>query len=422
MAQPPFQSDAFQVVGDATSGTRLLEASEDGSLLFKDAMVPAGIRLADLAGLQQVQNLLVVSPSGIGASKGPDGLPLTTIQAALDAVPAGTGELNPFTILVGPGVYYEDLLWTRNGVCLVALGQVNLRQLTGGSSTIRMLAGVGESPLWARMVGLRIENTEATKSCLELSTSTFAVGTIALTGPGVVGDSVEVAGVTFTAILSTGTPVAGQFRLGTTSTETAEGLLDALVDPINGLLGVVKPTSLANVVTVRAALPGVAGNTITLSTAQPLVYVLSGATLSGGQDLTANSLVGQSKISVENCQLVQTGIGGYPVLASSINNLQLVNVDFSASPTSSTAYFSNCASVLMRGCFGVPNLEMYYNLADPYLPFVGGCSYQVVETRIQSSAQMSLLGIGSLLVQGVEMDSLTLAGDRAVRVENSVVY
>jgi hypothetical protein len=421
MVQPPFQSDAFQVMGDA-DGVRLLEAAADGSLTFKDALVPLGIRLADLAGLQQIQNLLIVSPSGIGASKGPDGLPLTTIQAALDAVPPGTGELTPFTILVGPGVYYEDLLWTRDGVCMVALGQVVLRQLTGGSSTLRMLAAPAEAPKWARLIGFRIENTEATKSCVELSTSTFAIGTIALTGPGVVGDSVEVAGVTFTAILSTGTPVAGQFRLGTTATETASGLLEALVDPVNGLLGVVKPSTLANIVTIRAALPGVAGNAITLSTAQPLVYVLSGPALSGGQDFTTNSLVGQSLVSLEGCQFAQTGIGGFPVLASSINNLQIVDSDLSPSPTSGTVYISNCASVLIRGCFGVPNLEMYYNNADPYLPFVGGCSYQVVDTRVQSAVQASLLGIGSLLVQGVEMDSLSLAGDRALRVEGSEIY
>ena len=109
--QPPFQSDALEVNNaDAPVGPRLLEADlNDGSLRFTDTRVPAGINLAELAGLQQLNNTIVVSQTGVGASKDANGDPITTVQGGLDAVPDSADVDAPWTVFVAPGLYVEDV-------------------------------------------------------------------------------------------------------------------------------------------------------------------------------------------------------------------------------------------------------------------------------------------------------------------------
>ena len=97
MPQSPLQVDAVQI--EPGSGDTLTIARDsDGNLVFTDAALTGGSTLTELAGLGSITQVLVVGQEGAGAA-------YTSIQAAIDDVPATADEENPFAVLVMPGVY-----------------------------------------------------------------------------------------------------------------------------------------------------------------------------------------------------------------------------------------------------------------------------------------------------------------------------
>ena len=146
MAQDPQQVDAV-LIEPAEAGTRLIDRDpSDGSLRFYDALVTSGIKLSELAGLRSVTSLLVVGKGGTGAE-------YTTIQAALDAVPASSSLTNPSLVLVGPGVYTENLLIEKNGVFLVGLGGAII-QAASADATIKIQDAVATFPTFCHLQNL----------------------------------------------------------------------------------------------------------------------------------------------------------------------------------------------------------------------------------------------------------------------------
>lgn len=170
MAQDPHQLDALQIVGDTGTGTRLIEAvdsagnPEDGAMLLTDAQVPSGIKLANLPGLQQVDRVTVVGEGGLGLSKDSDGMTFTSIQDALDALSAGLTASTPGVIFLAPGTYTENLTVEKDGVEIVGLGSVTLRN-SGDNDTLTVSTGVG-TPLGFRLRNVRIENDQDGRSCI----------------------------------------------------------------------------------------------------------------------------------------------------------------------------------------------------------------------------------------------------------------
>jgi hypothetical protein len=163
MAQPPLKVDALQF--EPGSGQTLLIERDagTGALKFTDNVVGGGIFLNQLAGLQAIGNVFVVGKSGVGAE-------YTTIQSALDAVPATASPTNPYCILVMPGVYEETLNIVRDGVMLIGIGEPVIQEgVANDDHTVVVSAQLGTIPQLVVLQNLRITNEHNNKAALRLT-------------------------------------------------------------------------------------------------------------------------------------------------------------------------------------------------------------------------------------------------------------
>lgn len=406
--QPPFRSDAFQVENaDAPVGPRLIEASElDGSLRFTDPRVPAGINLHELAGLQRAQNVIVVSQTGEAASKNEDGDPITTIQAGLDAVPDGADVDNPWLVLVAPGLYFEDILWVKDGVELRGLSRTGVRvRNLSANSTIRVLQGLFTTPLIGTISNMTLEHV-STDAAVELTSSTFASGSLTFAGVPLPGDTFDVNGTVFTAVAAGTVPGPFEFELGANTDETAENAATAIADPLNGLVGLVLPSVSGSILTLRALNPGIAGNAITLASSAPLVIVISGPTFTNGMDTMGNSIVAANNFLIKDCNIVVDNAPANPVLAAAVNNIELRDCSFEGSAVGSLLSVSNCARLRMTR---VPDAQSLLYTFDtgaaqlPTLPVEG----LFLDSVVSPDLQANLTGGGT--VQGTNCRFTTAA-------------
>jgi len=407
--QPPFRSDAFEVENaDAPVGPRLLEADEnDGSLRFSDPRIPAGINLNQLVGLQQAQNTLIVSPTGEGGSKDANGDPITTIQGALDNVPVGADVDDPWTILVAPGLYVEDVYFFKDGVTLQGIGTVVLRNASA-VSTVRMRAGVSTVPRRVALKNLRIECLTAAEACIDIGSATFASGTFTIASVPNIGDIADVDGTTFTAIANGGVPAPGEFELGTDEATTAVNLALAINDPVNGVSTIVEATVSGTVVTIRALADGVAGNAITISSTVVLVIIPSGATLTGGTASGPGSTVGDDLIQILDCDLVPTVAGGFTLRASAINNLYVRGGNWTEAATGTTFSVTDCAACNLIGV-GVETASLNYDSANPDLPSIGTSAYEMADVQIGATGfTTGYSGVGSLVMSNCTVVGTTV--------------
>jgi hypothetical protein len=104
-----------------------------------------------------VASIFVVGKSGAGAE-------YTTIQSALDAVSAGSSLATPSLVLVGPGVYTENLVIDKDGVFLVGLGGVVI-DASAADATVKIQQAV-TIPLFCRLQNLRIQNSNVGEECV----------------------------------------------------------------------------------------------------------------------------------------------------------------------------------------------------------------------------------------------------------------
>ena len=407
MAQPPFRSDAYEVENaDAPVGPRLIQADEsDGSMRFTDPRVPLGVNLAELAGLQQLNNIIVVSQTGIGASKDAFGDPITTIQAGLDAVPDGADVDAPWTVLVAPGLYVEDVYFLKDGVTLQGIGTCILRNASA-VSTVRIREGVATVPRRIMFRTMRIENLTAGGACIDISSGTFASGTFTIAIVPNIGDIADVGGVTLTAIANGSVPAPGEFELGVDEATTAANLVLAINDPVNGLDAIVLATSSGTVVTVRALTDGVLGNAIAISSTVPLVIIPSGPTLTGGTAVGPGSTVGNDLIQVIDCDLVPSIAGSFTVRAAAINNLYVRGGNWTEAATGTAFDIRDCAYCNL-GDVVIQGLVLNYDNTNPDLPSIGTSSYEMHGVSVVGAAG---LAAGYLNVGSLEMTDCTVVG------------
>ena len=394
--QPPFRSDAYEVENaDAPTGPRLIEADLlDGSLRFTDPRVPAGIDLHELAGLQQLNNSVVVSQTGIGASKDANGDPITTIQGGLDAVPIGADVDSPWTVFVAPGLYVEDVYFLNDGVTLQGLGTCILRN-SAAVSTIRIREGTFTTPRRIMIRTMRVENVTAAEACIDVGSATFASGGFTIASVPTVGDVANVNGTTLTAIVNGDVPAPGEFELGTDTATTATNLALAINDPVNGLDTLVVATVVGSVITIRALADGVAGNAITLSSTVVLVIIPSGATLTGGAASSTGSTVGDNLIQVLDCDLIPTVGTGFQFRASAVNNIYISGGNWNDGATGTTVSVVDCAAFEMNGVF-CDDLVLTYDDTNPDIPFITTSAYALNEVRGAGTLTTGYVGVGSL--------------------------
>lgn len=416
MPQPPFRSDAYEVENaDAPAGPRLIEADEnDGSLRFTDTRVPAGINLAELAGLQQLNNTIVVSQTGVGASKDSNGDPITTIQGGLDAVPVGADVDDPWTVFVAPGLYVEDVYFIKDGVTLHGLGTCRLRNASG-VSTLRVRQGPSTTPRRVMILTMRIECTEPGEACIDISSAQFAVGTFTIASVPNVGDIAEVGGTNLTAIANGSVPAPGEFELGTDTATTATNLAAAINDPVNGLTGLVVATVVGSVITVRALDDGVAGNAITISSTVPLVIVPSGATLAGGAAGMPGSTVGDDLIQVLSCDLVPTVGTGFQLRASAVNNVYVEGGNWNDGASGTTFDVRDCAACWLLGV-SCDDVVLDYDDTNPNLPAIGTSAYEVGNVSASGTLTTGFVGVGSITLSDCTFAGATVySGDAPAR-------
>ncbi len=417
----PTRSDALQIENaDApNTGPRLIEASLlDGSLRFTDPRIPTGVNLAELAGLQRAQNVVVVSQTGVAASKDEDGNPITTIQGGIDAVPDGADVDNPWVVLVAPGLYFEDIIWDKDGVEVRGLSRsgVRIRNLTA-QSTIRVVRGVFTVPQIGTLSNCTVEQA-GTNSCVQFSSAQFATGSLTFAGIPLPGDSFQVDTVTLTAVDAGTVPGAFEFELGADVMATAENAADAIRDPINGLNNIVVPFVNGSIVTLRALNPGVAGNALTLNTSVPLVIVISGPTFTNGMDTMANSPVASNNFVIQDCNLVPDSAPGNQVQAASINNVELRNCSFEGSPVGTSVSFADCARLRMTS---VPNAQAVQFVVDsgsavlPSNPPEG----VFLDNVVGADLQVQLTGVGALTGRTSNFTLAGFSGTQAVGFEGS---
>jgi hypothetical protein len=127
-------------------------------LLLQDGSVATAQPLVSFAGLRNVEGCFVVGRDGTGAQ-------YTTIAAALAAIPGSSSAAIPSVVLVCPGTYSENLTIDRDGVTIMALGQVTITPATN-NPTVKIQAGASTVPQSIVLDGLKIVQSNASQACV----------------------------------------------------------------------------------------------------------------------------------------------------------------------------------------------------------------------------------------------------------------
>jgi hypothetical protein len=161
MAQDPLKVDQIQIEPGA-AGTRLIDRDPaTGAIRIQDSVVTTAVSLSQLAGLRNIANVLIVGASGAGAQ-------YTTIQAAVDVIPANATAANPYIVLVMPGVYAETVNIVRDGVQLIGIGMPTI-SAPADDHTLIISAQLGTIPLRCLLEGFLITNTYVNRACVRVT-------------------------------------------------------------------------------------------------------------------------------------------------------------------------------------------------------------------------------------------------------------
>ena len=185
MAQPPFQTDAIQIEPSSGDTLTIDRDPSTGGIRFTDPTLTGGISLQELAGLNTLEGILTVGVSGSGAL-------YTTIQAAIDAVPITATKDNPYVVIIGPGLYSENLTIEKNGIVLWGSGGVTL---TAGASapTITVQKNVTTTPEFLQIQNMTLRNPYTNKAVFSLVGG--ANSTVCKDGLKVIDCTIEATGV-----------------------------------------------------------------------------------------------------------------------------------------------------------------------------------------------------------------------------------
>ena len=416
MPQPPFHIDQLQI--EPGSGQTLLinRDATTGSLKFTDAVVTAGVLLKNLVNVNNVTGVYTVGSGGTGAG-------YSTIQDALDAIPNTSSPANPSLVLVLPGQYTENLTVEKDGVALIGLGGVYL-QNSGGSDTLTVIASPGAVPENVVLRGLNISNDQAGYACVRVDGAfIFASATVTVnSAPLAAGDTLVINGVTLTAVCPSRTSGSNDFSVAFgTPTAIAAEIAIAVNDPANSFASFVTATAVGPVVTLSANTPGAVGNayTLTATTTPAGGFTLSGATFSGGS--SAGSTVALGEVLVEDCVLVASAAGGYPIYGVAANYIRVQGGTLRGSSSSAQVYAENCAALRVFGVELVTNVNLSYDTTADR-PSDLSCAYLLSGCGEVGDVLCNLVGAGSLTLANCPVvGTVGQAGDQALSVVRSSI-
>jgi len=118
----------------------------------------------------------------------------------------------------------------------------------------------------------------------------------------------------------------------------------------------------------------------------------------------AASTVGQVGISLENCGLIASGVGGYPIRANSVNIINVNGGDWGESSQTSLTLIEEVAAFKVNGVQEITGLQLDYDTTGA-LPIVGGSEYEIVGSNsiaktstLTPPVSSTLSGAGSLTI------------------------
>lgn len=410
MAQPPFLVDQIQIE-PGSAGTRLISRDSSGELKFQDPVTT--LLLSQMAGSRNITGVFIVGRGGSGAA-------YTSIQDALDDIPATSSSTEPSVVLVYPGVYQENLKIKRDGVTIIALGEVTI-QNSGASNTVEISASVESTPKTVTLRNLTISNDAAGQACITLlGADSFATGSFVInTAPLAVGDTLTIGGITLTGAACR---VSGSNNfdatLGTPSAIAAD-IAAAINDAANLFSSLVIATPVGATVQLTAVVAGTAGNAITLaSVTSPVGRITpSGATLTGGSAVGSEVLL--TGLFIEDCRLNATGLAAYQILADTCNNIFVEGGSFLGSSSGTSVSVTNCAKFVASNLEGSYDFGFSYDSGDPQ-PSIVTSEYVLDQISSVGSVSANLVGAGSLSILSCpSVGNVGVSGDRTLLAKNS---
>ena len=412
MAQPPFLVDQVQIE-PGSSGTRLVSKASDGSLFFQDPYL--SLTLSQMSGTRNITGVFVVGRSGTGAA-------YTSIQAALDAIPSSSSSTTPSVVLVYPGTYLENLRIQKDGVSIIAMGEVTI-QNSGSYPTIKISASLSCTPKSILLRNLKVLNSVAGQACIYVDgADAFAAGSFLVNAaPLAVGDTITIGGLTLTGATCRTSGYNNFSVLLGTPTAIAADIAAALNDPANVFSGLIQATPAGVSVGITAQAAGSGGNSITLaSSTTPAGRITpSGATLTGGS--SAGSQLALEGLRIEGCTLIASGLALYQLWADTCNIISIEGGSFAGSSSGTSVSVSNCASFLLSEASKVFDVALSYN-SGVSQPSLGAVGYTLRRLPQVGDVLADLIGGGALGIHECPLvGGVGVSGDRTLQVRNSGV-
>lgn len=405
MAQDPWQVDQIQIE-PGTSGTRKVNADDDGYLQFTDPNVTA--HLLELVGLRNVTGVFIVGRAGDGAA-------YTAVQDAIDDIPDSSSADAPSLVVILSGAYTEDITIAKDGVYLVGLGAVTLENSSAGP-TITIEDDPITTPETVVLQNLRIVNDDAGEECIYIvGSGTYASGTVTVgAAPLSAGDTITIGGVVLTGVSGDRTSGSDDFSVdGTTVATVAAEIVAAINDSSNSFAATVEASYSSGVVTITAVTAGAAGNSITLAVSAADLTA-SGANLSGGG--SSGSLVASDAVIIKDCDLIASGVGAYQIVANTVNNVWVYGGTWRGSASTSICQVTNCAQFYVDGVEWTNDFELSYDTANDQ-PDDTTSEYRLTNGSRAGDLVVDLDGEGSLSIGNFEtMGAITMGGDQTLAV------
>ena len=413
MPQLPFQLDGVQIEPGSGQTLTITRDNTDGSLKFIDAILTLGVTLKELVGIRNIQGVYVV---------GKTNAPYTTIQSAIDAVPEANTSATPALILVGPGIYQENLLIQKDGVVIKGFGGSKILN-SGNSSTVSIYSTETLQPKNITFKDIEIECTQNGKSCVEiLGAYVFATGEVtAINSPLAVGDTLTINGTVLTGVVGNRTSGLDNFSVdGGTAGEIATEISAALNDTSNSFASIISATPVGAVITIKSNVAGSPGNAITLATSTtPGGGInLSGATLTGGS--SNGSEVASEYLTIDTCNLKASGVGSYQIYADTVNYIRVLNGSFWGSSSTSITLVSNCSTFELQGTYWANDLELSYDTGND-VPLDATSLYQLNNCQSLGDFTTNLVGAGSIEIKNCNTSTWTSGGDQDVFIYRSSI-
>lgn len=127
----------------------------------------------------------------------------------------------------------------------------------------------------------------------------------------------------------------------------------------------------------------------------------------------ATSSVALERVRFEDCHLVASGVGGFQLVADTVNRVEVVGGSFQGSDNASAVTATNCAYLSLREVLDVVNVQVDYDNGNP-TPLTVTSEYEIRDTTLSGNIQSTLTGVGSLTLHSVlGSPNLTVSGDQS---------